>query len=156
MVGVERDGAIHFEATRDRLSTYYIPHRDVSYVAEWHTDGKVEINASIKPDGELTYTYKFHNYLRYESELAVVFDETRRLMIDMEEVEDSYEYFDGGDGELLESNTNNDDWINRNGITLDDCKLEYDEESEEEFEQPNVETRRRGLREFLRRIFGKR
>jgi hypothetical protein len=151
MIGVEKDGAIHFEATRDNLETYYIPDRVTTHTAQWHMDGKVEIKAKLEGD-LLTYTYKFHNYLRDRDHYGVIFDETRALELDMEEVADSYEYFDGGDGELLEDNTNQDDWINRRGITLDDCKLEFDRPEIEDETEPKKESR---FRRFLRRIFKK-
>lgn len=144
---------ILFNYIKDDAITYYFP----SYgPAVWHNDAIVNFEGVLK-DGVLTYSYDFKNYLRDEASLKSVFTETRSLELDYEEINDGEKhYFDYDDGEVISSKVNKDDWINDNGVQIDDCEI-YDEDLQPSDEliplTPRQEHRRRQGPEFFERLF---
>jgi hypothetical protein len=120
--GIVKDNKISFKYTKNNASTYYFKSAGS---AVWHSDAQVSFEGELK-NGVLTYNYDFKNYLRDESKLVSVFNETRSLELDFEEINDGEKhYFDFNDGVVLESTIDKSDWINDEGIKLSDCEI-YD------------------------------
>jgi hypothetical protein len=120
---------ISFHRYKKNLVTYYIPNFTPNgpRTAVWHNDASIEFTAVLEGES-LIYTYDFKNYLRDESEIASLYKETRALHLDFSEINDGEKhYFDFDDGDILESQVNRNDWINYNGIEIDDCEI-YDED----------------------------
>jgi hypothetical protein len=149
------ENKITFEYIKNDAFTYYIP---ASGPAVWHNEGDLNFYAELQ-NGVLTYSYDFKNYLRDESKLVSVFNETRKLKMDFEEINDGEKhYFDFYDGEVLSSKVNKSDWINDEGIQIEDCEI-YDEDlraKEELIPLTPRQQRRRNRRQgpgFFERLF---
>lgn len=126
MIGKNVDGVITFNENLERLPSYFITLDNPYRSADHHIQARVEFEAQIV-GRDLVYNFKYYNYLRERSEgVTVLVDETRKLAIDYDELDDgSYHFFDGSDGEIVSSYINKDDWINWRGYDLEDCEISY-------------------------------
>lgn len=116
----ESEGRIIFSKTSQGHESYFFPEMGS---AIWHNDASYSINATIV-DEKLLINFQFTNYLRNKSKLVTLYNVTNIYNIDFEEIfENGNQFFDKFDGEVLNSQINNDDWVNQEGIKLDECQL---------------------------------